>query len=113
MRTVMSSIMRRRKGLNSAIGGLLSVGGGVENQPSQTGAFAVPSGSNTAPAVSFNPLCQQALARYDSTRSRLLFAMPHGSVTRYVYSNISRKLTVARNVNTHDAHKLKAASIST
>jgi hypothetical protein len=55
LRTVMSSIMRRRSGLISAIGKLLSEGLGFENpQSSQTGARFCDLSSIAAPAASFN-----------------------------------------------------------
>ncbi|HWZ40882.1 MAG TPA: hypothetical protein VNY08_21530, partial [Bradyrhizobium sp.] len=51
-----SSIMRRRRGLISAIGKLLSEGLGFENpQSSQTGACYCDLSSIAAPAASFNP----------------------------------------------------------
>src|ERR1700687_4295470 len=51
----MSSIMRRRRGLISAIGKLLSEGLGFENpQSSQTGACYGDLSSIAAPAASFN-----------------------------------------------------------
>src|SRR5207249_9968281 len=63
LRIVMSSIMRRRRGLISAIGKLLSEGLGFENpQSSQTGACYGDLSSIAAPAASFNP--ENEIARF-------------------------------------------------
>jgi hypothetical protein len=56
LRIVMSSIMRRRRGLISAIGNLLSEGLGCENpRSSQTGGDHRDRFSTAASAASFNP----------------------------------------------------------
>jgi hypothetical protein len=55
--------MRRRRGLISAIGKLLSEGLGFENpRSSQTGGSYCDPSLIAAPAASFNPESQQALA---------------------------------------------------
>src|SRR5882724_5214926 len=56
LRTVMSSIMRRRRGLISAIGGLLSQGLGFDNRnPHRQDPFPLTTHSTPAIAGSFNP----------------------------------------------------------
>src|SRR5450759_4163939 len=74
----MSSIMRRRRGLISAIGKLLSEGLGFENpQSSQTGACYGDLSLIAAPAASFNLQMKLQGLEFSSSQSLQSQIRPH------------------------------------